>query len=913
MKKLIASLIFLILLYPVFSQQSSVKGIVTDTATRHNLQRAVICLLNNKDSVLYKFTRTNNTGNFELKNLIAGKYIVMASYPSYADFKDTVTVSEGTPLDLGKIILTTKAHLLEEVIVKQRVAAIKLKGDTIEYKADSFKVPAGAVVEDMLRRLPGVQVDRSGKITAQGQEVQKILVDGEEFFGDDPTIATRNLEATAIDKVQIYDKKSDQAVLTGIDDGQRTKTINLTLKEDRKKGYFGKIDAGAGPDDKWNVAGMANRFTSKNKFSIYGNMSSIGGSGVSDAPTASSNKNGQSSYSGSGTNGLPKTWNAAANYNDKYNNGKENLNSSYRYGKTVTETAGNTRTQSILPDTLFYNNSSYTGKSLNESNNLNGRFDWKIDSTINATITGAGTFGNSSNYSANMSEALNADHMVVNTSNQINNTTGHNNTFNGNAVIIKKFKNPRRSISLNINDVYGESKSENYMNSLTQFFDKSSNMTMSDTINQKKLSTNTRNNLVNNFAYSDALSTRLSIQVSYNLGINTSTSQLLSYDRDSSGKYSVLNKLYSNSFNYNIISNAGGLTLSYNSKKFNMNISGNISNSDYYQKDLIKDSSFRYSYINFSPSSFIFINVKNAMIFFNYSGNTTQPSIQQIQPVANNSNPLYITIGNPNLQQSFSHNFSFNYNRMKMMSPMTLFAFGSFGTTANAIENSTYTDSLGRTVSQFINTNGNYSYSGSLSWGYNFKKISSNLKLTYALTGSHSVNYVNFLKNTTVSNYQSVTFNFTTSKEKYYVMTTAQFGYNHSVSSIRPDVKNDFLNMTYGVNGVVQLPFHFETSTDLNFYLRQKTPTFPTNNNVVLWNAYIAKKFLKNDKAQIRFTVNDILAQNRGFNRNTNGASVTESSYETIGRYCLLSFLWNFTKTTSQNTNQNQPTATPLK
>ncbi len=252
-----------------FSQEpGSVKGTVTDTLNKQNLSNAVVAVLRAKDSVLVKFTRTSKEGNFDLPNLIAGKYIVMVSYPAYADYVDVINITTGIT-DLGKIPVITKATLLQEVIVKQTIGSIRMKGDTTEYKADSFKVSANADVQELLRKMPGIQVNSKGEITAQGERVQKVLVDGEEFFSDDPAVVTKNLRADAVDKVQSFDKKSDQAVFTGIDDGQKIKTLNLTLKEDKKKGYFGKAEAG-GDFDKYGYGKLlANSFKGKRKISGY--------------------------------------------------------------------------------------------------------------------------------------------------------------------------------------------------------------------------------------------------------------------------------------------------------------------------------------------------------------------------------------------------------------------------------------------------------------------------------------------------------------------------------------------------------------------------------------------------------------------------------------------------------------------
>jgi hypothetical protein len=232
------------------------------------------------DSIMISFTRTDKNGNFQFKNLHRGQFLIMVNYSEYADFIDDIEIKDSAAiLDLPRIMMTLKSQLLKTIVVNG-VSSIRLKGDTTEFKADSFKVQPNASVEDLLKKLPGIQVDKNGKITAEGETVQKVLVDGEEFFGDDPTLVTKNLRADMVDKVQVFDKKSDQATFTGIDDGEKTKTLNIKLKEDKKNGYFGKLSAAAGSDGYHDSQAMFNKFKKKEKFSLYGIVSNTGTAGL---------------------------------------------------------------------------------------------------------------------------------------------------------------------------------------------------------------------------------------------------------------------------------------------------------------------------------------------------------------------------------------------------------------------------------------------------------------------------------------------------------------------------------------------------------------------------------------------------------------------------------------------------------
>jgi Carboxypeptidase regulatory-like domain len=372
MKKTLLLIILLITCYCFSSAQTaSVKGVIFDTINKQNLVNASVSLLRQKDSILYKVTRSDAKGFFELKNVLPGNYLLFVGHPGYENYIDHLELNDTSKINVGTIMMTLKAIILKEVIVRQQISAI-IKGDTIEFAANSFKVREGASVEEMLKKLPGIHIDKDGSITAMGEKVNKVFVDGEEFFGDDPTIATKNLQANAIDKIQVFDKKSDQATFTGIDDGKRSKTINLQLKKDKKKGSFGKLDLGAGLNDKWNNSAMINRFRNKIKFSAYGTMSSTDITGLdlqqSNQYTSDNdpelnnnfggfaslvNNNNEFNNSFSYGEGLPKSWATGLNYSNKFNNDKQNINGSYRYNKFNSEGYGNTFSQSILPDTVF--------------------------------------------------------------------------------------------------------------------------------------------------------------------------------------------------------------------------------------------------------------------------------------------------------------------------------------------------------------------------------------------------------------------------------------------------------------------------------------------------------------------------------------------------------------------------------
>lgn len=916
MKKITAvmAILFLLAVSPLNAQQPVLKGNISDTAAKQNLEHALITLLRVKDSTLYKFGRANALGNFEIKNLMPGKYKVVVTAPGYADYGDDITVTTQPVINLGKIGLITKAHLLEDVIVRQQIAAIRLKGDTMEFKADSFKVRPGASIEEMLRVVPGFQVDKDGKITAYGEKIEKVLVDGEEFFGDDPTIATKNIDAAAVDKFQVFDKKSDQAAFTGVDDGQKKKTINFKLKEDRKRGVFGKLEAGAGPDDKWNNSLMANAFKGKRKFSFYGIMSSTGKTGLGweeqsqygdgstsmftmmDGNTAIMSGGGDELGAGQG---IPKSWSAGVNYSNKFNEDRQSLNGSYKYGKVITEGTGTTRAQSILPDTIFYNNqktSSYTDR---ERNSMNGSLDWMFDSSFSAKLTLRGYKGTSRARSLLNTESLNAFGNHVNEGSRTSSGTADEEMFSSSLLLRKRFTKPGRTFSINFDQRYSQTNSDGFLLAQNSYYDKSGAAFRKDTTDQEKINGRLDKTVSTRAVYTEPLTKSLTMELSYGLSQSNTESKLLSYDKSGSGKYDNLNKTYSNSYAYDILTNTGGMTLQYTSKKYQAWVGGNVSRADIKQTELIKDSISKFAYKNFFPRANLTYKFNpNRRLSINYNGSTRQPTINQIQPVADNTNPLNVQEGNPNLRQEFNHNVFLSYNDFKVLKERGINISGGFNTTADAIRNSTVTDSIGRTRYKYVNIDGNYGYNGRISYSQKVPKLwAMNFNASYYYSKTVSSSYINGLLNRAYYEAHNVSIGlYKYVDKKFDINVNHTFSYNMSHSSIRPDVNNNYWNMNTYAGFNVQLPGGFEISQNLSASLREQTAVFTTNNNVIYWNAYLAKKISKDKKSEIRFSAFDILDQNKGVNRTTSNITVTEVTYETLHRYFLLSLVWNFTK-----------------
>jgi hypothetical protein len=404
-------------------------------------------------------------GSFEFTKIPAGKYRLMISYPKMADYLKELSISDTSKIELKDIIMVSQAVLLEEVVIRSGVP-IRMRGDTLEYTADSFAVRAGANIEELLKRLPGIQVEKNGKIIAQGQEVKKVLVDGDEFFSDDPGLATKYLNADAIDKVQVFDQKSEQTEFTGIDDGTRTKTINLKLKKNRKNGYFGKLAAGADGKQYHNYEAMAALFNGSKKMSAFGSSSKTGKEGLSynelnkyvgqdyeiiddgtGSSTFSSNREHENeNYYG---NGLPSIESGGAHYSNKWNGGKQKLYSNYRIKQINASGWNNSSGTTTLPDgSGFYNKGENKESTYSFMQKASANFTTALDSfsTIKVSVNGSMENGNSN--IANSSFSKNEKGYLVNNSTVSNRRVYDNKKMGSNLSYQRKFRKEGRTVSL---------------------------------------------------------------------------------------------------------------------------------------------------------------------------------------------------------------------------------------------------------------------------------------------------------------------------------------------------------------------------------------------------------------------------------------------------------------------------------
>ncbi|NCI51180.1 outer membrane beta-barrel protein [Sediminibacterium roseum] len=914
MRKLTVLLVSLVVFAAAATaQKSSLKGSIRDTLNKQNLSNATIAILRAKDSVLVKFTRTDAQGNFELKNLSSGDFILMVSYPTYAEYVEKIKL-DGTDKSLGSLPLITKANLLQEVIVKQRIGAIRVKGDTTEYRADSFRVSANADVQELLRKMPGIQVNSKGEITAQGEKVEKILVDGEEFFSDDPAVVTKNLRADAVDKVQAFDKKSDQATFTGIDDGQKIKTLNIQLKEDKKKGYFGKVELGS-DFTKYNYGkALLNAFKGKRKISGYLTSDNTKFESLNwdenrnyagDANTTTTiNDDGGISIFSSGDEfswgrGFPKSITGGLHFSNKWNQDKHNTNNTYQYNDLNVHGTTITKTESLIPNNQYTTLSSQSQVADRTRHKLTSIYEWQIDSSSSLKITAKPQTVKSLVKTDYITNNYDSAAHLRNTNKRLTSSNDENNTLTGNIFWRKKFKKAGRTISFNSDLSFGDRKESLLSVQDVTYFSAGGGVDSLKNIDQMKVNKQRTSSINSLLTYTEPLWKNTFLILNYRLNLSQNNSERNTFGKNGAGKYENLVDTLSNHYIFNTTGHQGGFNIRYNVKKVNFSVGTGLGTSTYHMTDLNKNTAREVTFTNFVPSvQFNYTPKQQRRVTLNYTGSTRNPTLQQIQPLTDNTDQFNQVIGNPDLKQSFTHNFNFRASDYKVLKSKSMSIYANLSITENAISNASFVDQKTfAKVSKAINVSGNYNFNASL--GYGFDLVPSlNVGLNAGPSFSRYVNYVNNKENRTSNKGVNIGVYSGYWADKWInFWMNFNANYSNSVSSIRPEITTAYWQ--YNTYSNVQLKLKkMKTYIDIGIQgtIYQKTEAFANQLDSWVISPSIRQIISKDDKWELKVAVNDMLNQNRGINRSASSNFRTETVNETIQRYVLFSLVYNFSK-----------------
>jgi len=917
MKKILLFVFVILLISSTgFAQTNGLLGRVYDSTNVKPIVFATVSIIRKSDSMLVKHARTNQQGRFSISGLKADTFILLIAHNSYIDFVDEIILTEKDAVkDLGDYNMIQRGQVLREVIIKN-TAGIKIKGDTLEYLADSFKVRQGAMVEDLLKVLPGIQVNKKGEITAQGEKVEKVLVDGEEFFGDDPTVATQNIQSKVVEKVQVFDKKSDQAAFTGFDDGQEEKTINLKLKDNMNKGQFGKVELGAGLDDRWQNQAMVNSFKNKRQMSLYGLMSSNGKTGLG---WEDKNK-----YTGDGGNmmmdddggfmwnfydsgddggnfgngipeGLTKAWVGGVHYADKWNENKEHLNTNYSFGRINRTKNENSKTENLFPGRNYQSLDNSNSFSSRNTHRLTGKYDFAIDSslTIIYNMSGRLAFIDGSNFSKTQNTTYNEVPISSRMTNKSDQSVTSN--INNQATINKKLKKTGRTISFNASFNYNYNHADGTIEGENGYV--VSGTSVQEMIDQKKKDDFVANVLSSDLTYTEPLSKKVLLKLSYGItSDNSHSSKTTKVKPTGSIDYSDRVDSLSSDFSSDIFSQTAGLEFKYNEKKYNVTLGSKARYSMFKQMDLVRNRRYDYNRVNLFPTlRFNYKFDQFRRFTFSYSGSTKQPNISQIQPVQDNSNPLNIIIGNPNLKMGYNQNININYFSYKVLSSRSLYAGIMFTNSFNNIATNRTLDELGRTINTYVNLNGGYN--ASLWGGINTKipKTPIDGKMNVSGSFAHTPTIINSLEGNSNSFSITLTPGLSYSKEdKMYLSLDLGTIYTNTQNNLQTSRDITFFSFAPSASINFYLPKNIEIGTDADYLYNPPVGPYATSFDRFIWNGYIAYKMLKSKTLEWRASMNDILNQNKGYERSTTANYNTERNFQTLSRYWMIGMVWNF-------------------
>lgn len=913
MKKSLLLGVFVLATLCVLGQKFTITGQVVDTLASP-LPSATIMVLNPKDSSLVNFGVSGSTGAFEIKNINKGEYLLKITFVGYVPYSQKmVTPATGTVVEVGRIKMQPLTKELESVVITGEKAPVTVKRDTIEFNAGSFKVQANANVEDLLKKLPGVEVETDGTVRAQGEQVQRVMVDGREFFGRDPKLATRNLPADAVEKVQVFDKKSDQAVFTGIDDGQKEKTINLELKEEKRNGAFGTLMGGIGTEDRFQGKASINRFTKGQQLSFLGMANNIneqgfsiddymnftggsqammgGGGGRVQLSFSSDNSGGVPLNFGNRPNGIMTNYAGGVNFNKDLSKDTQ-LTSSYFYNRLEQDIIRSVERVNYLP-TGSYN---YFSNSRQFNNNDNHRanltLDHRIDSANSLKFTAAATYSESEMNSQSKSQTMTVDNTVQNESEQYTSTFQNSLNFNSSLLWRHRFAKKGRTFSTNLTFGASQTDRDGNQQSINDFY-------TGTPTEQRLLQTNT---LVNDnlsygatFSYTEPLGGRKYLEANYNIRTNTNEVDYKVYDEITGTP--VLNTQLTNEYTSDYLYNRPGLNFRMNREKYNF-VVGASYQSTRLKGDLItRDATIDRTFENILPSArfnYDFSNFKHVSL--NYETSMQEPTIQQLQPVVDNSDPLNLYVGNPSLKPAYAHRGTLNFTTFDPTKFINFFAFITAVYTHDAIISSqTVSDSLVR-LTQPVNVKDNLNLMANVNFGFPIKKLNSRFNIGPSATSLRTIN----LLNGTESNIDQLTlggnarYNFTY-KEILTIDLSATL--SHQETDYEFDTQEDqvYFNKTY----IAETNLNFLKNYSLNAtftYLIYNSQTTDFNQEIPLLNLSVSRFILKNKKGEIKLSVNNLFDKSLSVNQTATSNFYQQETTNNLGRYYMVSFVYALNK-----------------
>ncbi len=937
LRSVLLALVFSLAAVIAKSQNISLKGKVADKDSKTPISGATVNLVSQRDSTNIKQVVSDNSGNFVISELNPGSYTVRISFSGYEKIEQKINLQASNttaiPFNLGKL-----ATELTGVTVTAKAAPVRQKGDTTEFSASQFKVNPDATAEDMIKKLPGITVARDGTVTAMGEQVKKVTVDGRDFFGDDATAALKNLPAEVIDKIQVFDKLSDQAQLTGFDDGNSVKTVNIVTKSGIKNGQFGRIYAGIGTDGRYTAGGNTSFFKGNRRISLVGNFNNINqqnfGSqdllGVTSSGRGGGNfgggrGGGGGNFGGGGgdfnvgqSSGISKTNAAGINFSNNYGK-KVTLTASYFFNNSRNNNESLTNTETIIDPKNQFSVQRSNSITDNTNHRINMRLEYKIDSANSLFIIPSLSF--QKNKSTSMSSYQNFyglnDSISTSLANSNSDRSGYN--IRNNILFRHAFPKRGRSLSLGFNTNWTKNDGETITDATYKFY----NGGIATDSLQNRLSDNDTHGYTigGNIAYTEPIGKKGQLQIDYTPSVqkNKADQQTFSYDGQ---KYSMFDTTLSNRFDNTVITNNAGINYRLNqSRDEQFSIGVNFQNSRLESDRVFPTvTSVDQSFFSVLPNLMWRKKIStNANIRVFYRASTSFPSVTQLQDVVNLSNPLSVSSGNPDLKQSYTHFLSGRYSYTNSKTSKSFFANLFLQTASDYISNATYiatTDSViqqnivlkrGSQLSKPVNLNGYKSLRTFFTYSMPIKLIKTTLNLNAGFSYTKlpgQINYEKTFTNNYVYNGGVVLASNISEYVDFNLSYTANF--NDAKSSGAQSNNSKTVNQAIGaqVNLLSKKGWFLQNDVSGNTYSGLSAGL---NQSFWLWNAAIGKKFLKNNAGELKLSVFDLLKQNQSIVRTVKENSIQDVQTQVLRQYFMLTFTYSLKNfgTPARNTNNN--------
>jgi uncharacterized membrane protein YgcG len=938
-KKIVSFILFSILIASsAIAQKGIIAGIVTDKLSKEVLNGATVRLINANDSLKRKLAQTDDKGLFTFSNLAKGVYNISISFVGYKLQPIALITVNDSLVNLGKIALEKKPQE-GDIVTVVGAPTVSQKADTIIYNASQFKTNPDATVEDLVKKMPGITIE-NGVVKAQGEDVKKVTIDGKDFFGDDAAAALKNLPADIVDKIQVFDRLSDQAQFTGFDDGNSTKALNIVTKAGLKTGQFGRVYAGAGTKKTYSAGGNVSFFKNARRISLIGqsnnvnqqnfsaqdilgvtsNSMSSGGRGGMGGGAQGGGRGGQGGggFQGGGNrggggggffvgqnNGINATNAFGINYNDVWSK-KLTISGSYFFNNTNTNQNQRTNQQTFLnADTSTFYKESNLSNAKNFNNRANIRLEFKLDSANTLMITPNVSFQN--NKSNSLLDGVTSYNSAAKISDQLNSNNRKTNGFTiGNSILFRhSFKKRGRTISFNLNtnlnNRVGETFIENRNNNYRPFGN------IKDSLDQRTDAITDGYTLGGSISFTETIGKDGQMQLNYSPSFTKNKSDQMAYKYDYLGdKYSLFDQNLSNKFENKYTTNNAGITFRKGNRDKMFSVGLALQHSTLASNQVYPIlSSVNRNFFNILPEAMVNRKIsKRSTIRINYRANTNAPSVNQLQNVFNNNNTFFISTGNPDLKQQVSQQLTTRFTFTNTGKSQSLFANVFLQKNDNYISNATFIankDSVlnpsvtlyrGAQLSKPINLNGYWSARSFLTFGQMIKPLKANVNINAGIGYTNIPGVVNNINSTSKSYNYNAGFTVSSNISQYidYTLNYAA-NFNTTDNSLQPTLNNKYVNHVAGLqfNLLSKKGWFFQNDINNQTYTGLADGF---NQSYWLWNMGVGKKFLKDQKGEWKLSVFDLLKQNQSITRNITSSAIEDTQNVVLTQYFMLTFTY---------------------